>query len=193
MSAKSQIETNGVWNDPLLDKNYAYITTSPSTISETRDDYLVPQISSYVNTDRDADYYSTVYSSYYPVELNTNIRVVLQDIYHYISIPFKLGYVAGSGRLGCIVFGSISPELLLANRWDSKVTNAASINQYTTTRTVNMSSGISLALNYKLTNQFSFIVEPSYRVFLFNTSRNEILNTKNPQIVNMEIGLKYKF
>ena len=185
MHVRSQIQTNGVWEDNLLDQNYACITTPPADIQDIRDSYYADSQSFPTGADQS--------SSYYPLQLNTTKKLTLKDSYHYMSIPLKIGYVVGNGKIGCVVFGSLAPELLLRNRWDSKGSDAASVDQYTTTRTVNVSSGVSLSMNYKLTKQFSFVLEPSYRVFLFNTSRNEILNTKNPQIVNMEVGLKYAF
>lgn len=188
MNAQSQIQTNGIWEDNLLNKTYAYITTPPCDIVNIRDSYIA------ASTTPDTKSGPSSSSYYYPLQLNTTQSLTLQDNSHYMSIPLKIGYVIRNKRIGCIIFGSISPELLLSTRWgDTKEPNLSIPTNQNTNRTFNLSSGLSLCFNYKLIEQLSLTIEPSYRIFLFNTYRNDILNTNKPQITNMEIGLKYTF
>lgn len=118
------------------------------------------------------------------------------NMYEFLTIPMKVGFVLLDGRTGLILNTGVSSEILLSNvvRPDGngiEVTRnkAGDDSPY---RNVYFNGTLGLEVNYQVASNYRVVVEPYYRHALTTFTRNSEGLSSSPRIWGIQAGLRYE-
>lgn len=123
-------------------------------------------------------------------------KVLVQNLYQYMSIPFRLQYKLLNRKLSTSVGAGLAADLFLKNTIGNTEANVSMVEVNRQNNTVYKALGISGLLsarvNYQLSGKYSVYVEPSYRAALSSFTRSAEVKSL-PNTFGVGTGLQYKF
>jgi hypothetical protein len=133
------------------------------------------------------DIYDPVKAGLIPMDAN-----IIQSL-EYLEIPLILRYKVIDRRFDFNILGGISTNIMVGNssyaNLDGKKIN---IGETTGLKTLNYSSTIGIGLEYSITENVSFNLEPAFKFYINSINLDETLNT-HPYTIGIFTGLNYNF
>ena len=118
------------------------------------------------------------------------------NMYEFLTVPMKIGFVLLNGRTGLILNTGVSSEILLSNvvKPDGngiEVTRnkAGDDSPY---RNVYFNGTLGLEVNYQVASNYRVVVEPYYRHALTTFTKNTESHSSSPRIWGIQAGLRYE-
>lgn len=166
-----------------------FVNNSNATANAFVEDHQQNKRALYVTTAESNDFsYSRI---------NISSPIPLNNSFQFASIPLKLGYMILDKKLSIMVSSGVSSEFFLRNEVSEENNRQASVTirpgDNSPYNSVYFNGLASARFSYHFSDNYSFSLEPSYRMAISSFAKASSRFTSAPQSLGIAAGLKFYF
>jgi hypothetical protein len=189
---KNNAQTVSLGNDNNKSLNFIEVSNSTGTIKGVIDNKSSQSFYT-ANNITESDKGSVSEAIVYPLVQGTSMDVTLQQIFDYFEVPLIMKYKIIDRKIDFTFTGGMITNFLVGNTvrmlYDGRT---STIGETSDINRVNYQGSVGLGLEYPVSKNFDFTVEPRFRYYLnpIGTSRDIIVH---PFSFGFFAGLNYRF